>query len=284
MQGLIQRGLFPTIRHLPWLATALALALVLTPGCSTTDPVTGRRVANLYSIEDDIKMGEGVMQDITAAMKKQGVPTNADPVRLAQLREMVRRIAAVSHLPTLPYEVRLFETNIVNAAAAPGGKIIVFSGLYHPEIGLARNENEIAAVIAHEVAHVTCRHTTESLTRRIPTDLLLIAGAAYAEAKDKENLAIAMGVAFVAYEGFYLPRYSRADESEADAVGLMYMAKAGYDPRAAAELWHRVDQQEGRSPSLMRWMSSHPSHGDRHAALQKLMPAAIAEYEKARRL
>ncbi len=284
MQGLLQRTKSPAFRHLPWLATVLALALVLTPGCSTTDPVTGRRVSNLYSIEDDIKMGEGVMQDITAAMKKQGVPINADTVRLAQLREMVRRIAAVSHLPTLPYEVRLFETNIVNAAAAPGGKIIVFSGLYHPEIGLARNEDEIAAVIGHEIAHVTCRHTTESLTRRIPTDLLLIAGAAYAEAKDKENLAIAMGVAFVAYEGFYLPRYSRADESEADAVGLMYMAKAGYDPRAAAELWRRVEQQEGRSPSLMRWMSSHPSHGDRHAALQKLMPAAIAEYEKARRL
>ena len=258
-------------------------ALVLLVGCASVDPVTGSRVANFYTIEDDIGLGSSVMRDITEEMKQQNVPINADRARLAQIREMVRRIAAVSHLPTLPYEVVLFETNIVNAAAAPGGKIIVFSGLYHPEIGLARNENEIAAVIGHEIAHVTCRHTTESLTRRIPTDLLLIAGAAYAEAKDKDNLAIAMGVAFIAYEGFYLPRYSRADESEADAVGLMYMAKAGYDPRAAPELWRRVEQQEGNPTALVRWMSSHPSHGDRHEALEELLPAAIAEYEKVRR-
>lgn len=257
--------------------------IALVSGCASIDPVTGKRVANFYTIEDDINLGTGVMRDITSEMQKQDVPINADRARLAQLREMVRRIAAVSHLPNLPYEVVLFETNIVNAAAAPGGKVIVFSGLYHPEIGLARNENEIAAVIGHEIAHVTCRHTTESLSRRIPTDLLLIAGAAYAEAKDKDNLAIAMGVAFVAYEGFYLPRYSRVDESEADAVGLMYMAKAGYDPRAAPELWKRVEQQEGNQMALVRWMSSHPSHGDRHEALEKMLPAAIAEYEKVRR-
>jgi predicted Zn-dependent protease len=268
-------GLFRNVRTFVWIVPVLTLLV----GCASVDPVTGNRVANFYTIEDDINLGTGVMRDITEEMKKQNVPVNADRARLAQIREMVRRIAAVSHLPTLPYEVVLFETNIVNAAAAPGGKIIVFSGLYHPEIGLARNENEIAAVIAH----VTCRHTTESLTRRIPTDLLLIAGAAYAEAKDKDNLAIAMGAAFIAYEGFYLPRYSRVDESEADAVGLMYMAKAGYDPRAAPELWRRVEQQEGNPTALVRWMSSHPSHGDRHEALEKLLPAAIAEYEKVRR-
>ncbi len=266
---------------LHWLA--LLCLLCMSAGCASIDPVTGKRVANMYSIEDDIQLGEATLRDITAAMEKQKVPINTDRVRLAQLREMVRRITAVSHMPNLPYEVVLFETNIVNAAAAPGGKVIVFSGLYHPEIGLARNENEIAAVIGHEIAHVTCRHTTESLTRRIPTDLLLVAGSVYAQAKDKDNLALAMGVAFVAYEGFYLPKYSRADESEADAVGLMYMAKAGYDPRAAPELWKRVEQQEGRAPTLVRWMSSHPSHGDRYESLQKQLPAAIAEYEKVRR-
>lgn len=275
-----------TLVHVRLSARIILLALpllLLAGGCASIDPVTGNRVANFYTIEDDIKLGEATLRDITAAMEKEHVPINADRVRLAQLREMVRRITSVSHMPNLPYEVVLFETNIVNAAAAPGGKVIVFSGLYHPEIGIARSENEIAAVIGHEIAHVTCRHTTESLTRRIPTDLLLIAGSAYAEAKDKENLAVAMGVAFIAYEGFYLPRYSRTDESEADAVGLMYMAKAGYDPRAAPELWRRVEQQEGRSPGIVRWMSSHPSHGDRYKALEKLLPAAIAEYDKARR-
>ena len=263
---------------------ALLPALILTlfaSGCSTIDPVTGRRVNNMYSLEDDIKLGEGVQRDIRKAMAEQGVRMNADRARVAQLNEMVRRIAAVSHLPNLPYEVDLFHTNIVNAAAAPGGKLFVFSGLYDPETGLARNENELAAVMAHEIAHVTCRHTTESLTRQAPVNILLLAGAAYAGATDRDDVALAMGVAFVAYQGFYLPKYSREDESEADAVGLMYMAKAGYDPRAAPELWKRVSEQSGRSPKLVRWMSSHPSHKDRHRRLERLLPAAMIEYEKA---
>jgi predicted Zn-dependent protease len=268
-------------RKTGWAAVCGSLLLVIfLSGCASIDPVTGKRVANMYSIQEDIQLGEGVLRDIDTQMTKQHVPKNADPVRVSQLRDMVRRIAAVSHLPNLPYEVVLYQTNIVNAAAAPGGKVIVFSGLYDPEIGLVKNENELAAVIGHEIAHVTCRHTTESMTRRIPTDLLMLAGSIYASSRDKEELAVAMSVAFVAYEGFYLPSYSRKDESEADAVGLMYMAKAGYDPRAAPELWRRVNQKEGRSPKLVRWMSSHPSHKDRHLALEKLLPAAIAEYDK----
>ena len=259
---------------------ALLLAMIVS-GCATVDPVTGRRVNNMYSIEDDIKLGEGVQRDIRKAMAEQGVARNADRARVAQLNEMVRRIAAVSHLPNLPYEVDLFHTNIVNAAAAPGGKLFVFSGLYDPETGLARNENELAAVMAHEIAHVTCRHTTESLTRQAPINILLLAGAAVASAKERDDIALAMGVAFVAYQGFYLPKYSRKDESEADAVGLMYMAKAGYDPRAAPEIWRRVNEQSGRSPSLVRWMSSHPSHADRHRRLERLLPQALVEYEKA---
>lgn len=262
-------------------AAGLALAMLASGGCATIDHVTGERVQNMYSLQEDVALGRNVQQEILAEMKKGGARINGDPARVAQLNEMMRRIAAVSHLPDLPYEVTLFETNIVNAAAAPGGQLVVFSGLYNPKDGLVQNENELAAVMAHEIAHVTCRHTTESLTRRAPVDLLLLAGALYAEAKDREDLAVAMGVAFIAYEGFYLPRYSREDEAEADAVGLMYMAKAGYDPRAAPALWKRVAEKEGRTPSWLRWMSSHPSHEDRHRALEQQLPAALVEYEKA---
>ena len=262
-------------------AAGFALAMLASGGCATIDHVTGERVQNMYSLQEDVALGRNVQQEILAEMKKGGARINGDPARVAQLNEMMRRIAAVSHLPDLPYEVTLFETNIVNAAAAPGGQLVVFSGLYNPKDGLVQNENELAAVMAHEIAHVTCRHTTESLTRRAPVDLLLLAGALYAEAKDREDLAVAMGVAFIAYEGFYLPRYSREDEAEADAVGLMYMAKAGYDPRAAPALWKRVAEKEGRTPSWLRWMSSHPSHEDRHRALEKQLPAALVEYEKA---
>jgi len=254
--------------------------MLITSACSTTDLVTGEKVSNMYSINDDIELGDGVMSDVRKQMAKQRVPVNADAARVKQLNDMVDRIAAVSHMPSLPYEVVLFQTNIVNAAAAPGGKLIVFSGLYDEKQGLVQNENELAAVIAHEIAHVTCRHTTESLTKRAPVNIALLLGSVYAESKGNEDIAVAMGVAFIAYEGFYLPQYSRRDESEADAVGLMYMAKAGYDPRAAPELWRRVNEKEGRAPKLVRWMSSHPSHRDRYKALEKLMPAALDEYNK----
>jgi len=257
------------------------LVMAVASGCATVDPVTGRRVSNMYSIEEDIKLGEGVQRDLRKTMNQQGVRLNADRARVAQLNDMVRRISAVSHLPNLPYEVDLFHTNIVNAAAAPGGKMFVFSGLYEPGIGLVQNENELAAVMAHEIAHVTCRHTTESLTRQAPMNILMLAGALYAETQGKDEVALAMSAAFVAYHGFYLPRYSREDESEADAVGIMYMAKAGYDPRAAPELWKRVNQKKGSAPAFVRWMSSHPSHSDRHKALERLLPAAMIEYEKA---
>lgn len=259
----------------------LPAAALLVAGCATTDFVTGERVANMYSVDDDIKLGDSVLHDISAQMAKSHVKVNADAARVKQLNEMVKRITAVSHMPNLPYKVVLFETNIVNAAAAPGGKVIVFSGLYDEKDGLVRNENELAAVIGHEIAHVTCRHTTESLTRRAPVDMLLLAGSIYAESKGNDDVALATGVAFVAYEGLLIPQYSRADEAEADAVGLMYMAKAGYDPRAAPELWRRVNEKEGRAPALVRWMSSHPSHRDRYKALEKLLPAALAEYNKA---
>lgn len=255
------------------------LGLVLAGGCATTDFVTGRQVQNMYLIEDDIQMGREVLSDVVKAMQEDGVRVNADARKVAKLQDMVNRIAAVSHLPTLPYEVKLFHTNIVNAFAAPGGQMGVFTGLYDHEIGLVKDDDELAAVIAHEIAHVTCRHTTESLTREMPMQLLLLGAAIYAEAKDKEDLAIALGAGFLLYQGLLLPKYSRADEAEADAVGMMYMAKAGYDPRAAVRLWKRAYEREG-DEGLFALFSSHPTNKARYESLQKMLPQAMEEYNR----
>ncbi len=267
--------------RLPVRLFAGLLGLLALAGCSTIDAVTGQPVNNLYLIEEDIELGREVMQAALKEMQDEGVRINEDRRRSAQLEEMVARIAAVSHLPDLPYEVALFETNIVNAAAAPGGQLIVFSGLYHPEDGLVKDEDELAAVLAHEIAHVTCRHSTESMTRELPVKLLLLGGALYAELDDNDDLALALGASFLVYEGLVLPRYSRRDEAEADAVGLMYMAKAGYDPRAAVRLWKRAAEQE-EDEGLFGFMSSHPSNEHRYKALQAKLPEAMALYEQSR--
>lgn len=257
----------------------LLLAL-LSSSCATVDPVTGRKVNNMYLIEDDIQLGREVMADTVKSMRESGVPLNANRTRVRQVEDIVKRIAAVSHLPNLPYEVTVFETNIVNAAAAPGGQLMVFSGLYDPKKGLVADEDELAAVIGHEIAHVTCRHTTEEMTRQLPMQLILLGGAIYAEAKGDDDLALALGAGFLVYQGLILPRYSRTDESEADAVGMMYMAKAGFDPRAAIRVWQRAAERDG-DPGLLAMFSSHPTNKTRKKSLEAMLPEAMEAYRQA---
>lgn len=265
-------------------ARVLGLGLLLSvgTGCATTqmDYVTGKPTRNWYTLEEDVVLGQNVAQDAVKEMESSGVPINQDAAMVKKLNGMMNRIAAVSHLPDLPYELTLFQTNIVNAAAAPGGQLLFFEGLYDRKMGLARNDNELAAVMAHEIAHVTCRHSTKAITREMPLNVLLLVGALAAELSENDDAALALGAAFVVYQGLWLPRYSRTDEYEADRVGLMYMAKAGYDPRAAPQVWRRIHEKEG-SPSLTKYLSSHPTHKERYKELERLMPEAMALYAEA---
>jgi metalloendopeptidase OMA1, mitochondrial len=265
---------------IPVLVVAVAL---LGTGCATKqfDPVSGRQVRNMYTLQEDIQLGRGVLNDAVKTMREEGVGINQDLRMLATLTNMMLRIAAVSHYPDLPYEVTLFHTNIVNAAAAPGGQLLFFEGLYHPKTGLVRGDDELAAVMAHEIAHVTARHTTKNITKAMPVNMLLLVGALAAEMTENEDLALAFGAAFVVYHGLILPKYSRADEHEADILGMFYMAKAGFDPRAAPRVWKRVHDREGSS-GLMKYISSHPAHKDRYRTLDRHLQEAIAIYEISR--
>ena len=254
--------------------------LIVSAGCSTIDPVTGQQTRNFYSIQQDVGLGTEVYQQTIEQMRERGVPVNRDRARVAELQQMVDRIAAASDLPALPYEVALIQTNIVNAMAAPGGKIMVYEGLWDPEKGLARDEEEIAAVIAHEIAHVNARHSTEAMTRAMPGNLA--AAGILIFTKDSENRELWQMLAAAGmfiHNGIFMTRYSRKDEMEADAVGLMYMAKAGYDPRAALRIWERADRQRtGRDPAESIF-STHPPDAARLAALRTRLPGALTVYE-----
>lgn len=254
-------------------------ATILVTGCSSIDAVTGQKTSNFYSMQQDVQIGSQVYSETVESMRTQGVPVNEDQARVAQLQQMVNRISAVSDLPDLPYEVTLIQTNIVNAMAAPGGKIMVYEGLWDPNNGLARDEDEIAAVMAHEIAHVNCRHSTEAMTRQMLPNALFLGATVFAQAKEKTELAAALGGAFVLYNGVWMTRYSRADEMEADAIGLMYMAKAGYDPRAALRIWERAAQQRTGNDPAASIFSTHPADSDRLAALQAHLPEAMSVYQ-----
>ena len=260
---------------------SLLLAWLLAAGCTTIDHVTGENVQNMYSLDDEIQMGTEVVRGYTAVMISNNVPVNQDLQRLAHLQDMMRRITTVSHIPTLPYEVTLYHADIVNAMAAPGGKIMVFEGLWNGENGLVRDDDELAAVMAHEIAHVNCRHSTEAMTRALPAQLLLATAALYAEMEEDEDVATAVSAAFLLYQGLWIPYYSRRDELEADRVGMMYMAKAGYDPEAAIRIWKRVDEHEGSIPVLSIF-STHPTHQKRHEELMQYLPAARTAYNQTR--
>jgi predicted Zn-dependent protease len=213
-------------------------------------------------------------------MRKQGVPINADAARVAQLKEMVRRISSVSDLPNLPYDVTLIQTNVVNAMAAPGGKIMVYEGLWDPQKGLARDDDEIAAVIAHEIAHVNCRHSTEALTKvMFANGVALVGVVATANTKYEKWGQYGAAAGLFVYNGMWMTRYSRADENEADSVGLMYMAKAGYDPRAALRIWERAAQKRAGADPASSIFSTHPPDAARLQNLRAQLPAALAAYE-----
>lgn len=252
-------------------------------GCATIDPVTGRRAYNLYQLEDDVRIGEQVHVELIKGFRQQGIPLNQDARRVAQLKTMVQRIGAVSHVPDFPYQVTLVHSNVVNALAAPGGHIVVFEGLYAGPDRLVENDDELAAVVAHEIAHITCRHVTRSLTRSMPLELAMLAAAIYAEVREAESIKRVLGGTMLIHGGLVLTHYARQDEREADRIGLEYMARAGYNPAAAVRLWQRVaETRPAHMPGPLNYLSTHPSAAERHRNLSHLLPSVQPIYERTR--
>ncbi len=256
-----------------------APAVLLAAGC-VTDPLTGKQTVNFYSMQEEIRLGRSALQANTEQLRQAGVPVNRDRERLQQLQRITDRIAAVSDYPDLPYSVTLYHTNIVNAAAAPGGAMFVFEGLYHPAKGLATNETELAVVMAHEIAHVNARHVTERMTKMMIALGIAETAAYIARHNDEDQISDIIRAVFAVGTALYIPVYSRQDEREADRVGLLYMARAGYDPRAAPAIWERVARErDGRHGASI--FATHPSAAERARLLRQHLPEALEVYRRA---
>ena len=174
------------------------------------------------------------------------------------------------------WEVKLVSSPQVNAFCLPGGKIVVYTGI----LPVAQTEAGLATVMGHEMAHATLRHGSERLLQQKATQTLLTgAQASLGDMSYEQQRAIMGAIGAGAQYGVLLP-FSRDHESEADKVGLLYMARAGFDPREAVEFWQRMAEASAGSGKPLEFMSTHPSDATRIAALRGLLPQAQAEYER----
>ena len=246
----------------------LALGLALGLAACQTAPISGRNQLILMSAEQESSLGAEAYRQIRDEQE-----ISNDPELNRRMNEVGRRVAEASDQPNLPWEFTLFEEESANAFALPGGKVGVNTGLFD----VAMNDAQLAAVLAHEIGHVLARHSSERMSRQ-----LLVQGglAVFGAGVGGNSQAYVQLASQAATLGVVLP-FTREQESEADRIGLIYMARAGYDPRQAVELWRNFEAAGGERPP--EFLSTHPAPGTRIQLLQQFMPEAIAIYEQNRR-
>jgi metalloendopeptidase OMA1, mitochondrial len=243
-------------------AAGPALALVSLAACAAT-PVTGRQAFNVMSVEDDKALGAKAYSDEMSKVKLADNHPQAPMVR-----EVVDRLVQVAQQDVstqFDWEVHLIDApEIVNAWCMPGGKMAVYTGI----LPVTKDATGLAVVMGHEIGHAVARHGTERISQQYGAEILLgyLAG-------DYANLA-----GPIAQLAVFMP-WGRKQELEADHIGIIYMARAGYDPRQSVEFWQRMAAGSQGAPP--EFLSTHPSDEKRIAQLQELMPEAMKEYQAA---
>ena len=235
---------------------------LLLAGCATV-PYTNRHQFNYISDEQEIQLGLTAYGDVK---KKNKIST--DPVINAQVQRVGKRIAAAAHKPNYQWEFTVIDDpKTVNAFCLPGGKIAVYTGI----LPLTKDDNGLAVVLGHEVSHALAHHGAERMSDQtlmaLPLDVLM-------HGKSPESQMLiqqAFGI------GVTLP-FSRSQESEADHIGLILMAKAGYDPQHAVAFWQRMAaEMQGKAPPA--FLSDHPSDESRIEKIKSELPEARKYYQ-----
>lgn len=255
----------PLVRQVP-----LLLSLLLLSGCLTV-PETGRRQVMLISTSQEMQLGLSAFQQM-----KKDTPVSRDPAVNAMVQRVGRRIAAVAELPGAQWEFVVFDSKQANAFCLPGGKVGIYTGI----LPITKDEAGLATVIGHEIAHAVARHGAE----RVSEGILLqtgggLLGASLSSADPRTQVLVMTAYGIGAKVGRELP-HSRGQESEADHIGLIYMARAGYDPEAAVGFWQRFadysrSQGGGGTPAFLR---THPLDTVRIQQIQQWLPEAKANF------
>ncbi len=258
-------------------STILCLAVVVS--CSTV-PITGRKQVSLVSDSEMMAMS---FSNYDQFLKENKLSTNKEQT------EMVKRCGdkiakAVEKFMTekgwsnqingFEWEFNLVDDETPNAWCMPGGKVVFYTGI----LPLTQDEEGLAVVMGHEIAHAIAKHGNERMSQQMAVQGLGTALAVAIDEKPEETKAIYMtAFGMGAQVGLMLP-YSRLHETEADKMGLIFMALAGYNPEAAIPFWTRMSQMGGQKPP--EFLSTHPADQTRINDLKAYMPEALTYYKK----
>jgi metalloendopeptidase OMA1, mitochondrial len=254
----------------------LGACLASTPliqGCKTA-PVTGRKQFAFLGQDQMMQLGDQAYKE---ALSKEKI--DKDPAVNAMVQRVGNRIAQAAMEDSQDARNYKWEFTViddpqtVNAWCLPGGKVAVYTGI----LKVTGNEAGLATVLSHEIAHATAHHGDERLSQSTILQGGEQALAAALSGKDPGTMNAIMGALGIgAKVGLELP-FSRKQESEADHIGLIYMARAGYDPHESLAFWQRMEQM-ANSGGMPAFLSDHPSQGQRIADIQKWLPEAVAQY------
>lgn len=248
-----------------------ALGLLLLTACVAENTVTGRSQFIIIPPSQDAALGLEALNEV-----KKTTPVVTSGRRAERVRRIGNRIAAISDKPDLDWEFIMIDEPVLNAWALPGGKVAIYRKMLDN-----LDDNQLAAVIGHEVAHAVLRHGAEQMSRAQAQNLAIIGLGVLvsSQTEDDRTAEMAVGLGALAAQGFVALPHSRKMELEADHVGTIYMAKAGYDPRHAISLWQKMAQlKDGGGPPT--FLSTHPSDNNRIARLQARMDEYLRYYRR----
>ncbi|HSG08608.1 MAG TPA: M48 family metalloprotease [Longimicrobiales bacterium] len=244
------------------LAPVVTLGLLVSLGACAVNPATGRRELSLVGQAQEIEMGRSADADVSSSLGLVDAPELQ-----AYVAELGKELAAGSERPELPWSFKVVDDPVVNAFALPGGFIYVTRGI----LANFESEAELAAVLGHEIGHVTARHSVSQMSRQQLQQLGLGVGMIFSEDVRKFGGVLAAGL------GLLNLKYSRGDETQSDELGVRYMTRQGYDPQSMVGVFQMLaNVSGGEGGRVPQWQLTHPYPENREAHIREVISSVGA--------